>query len=475
MDRGKTLIATLMFAGCLISGIAAVASKENAGMLPIFILLYEWFFFQDLKSPWSSKKLLLITFAAILFSMIAITYLGENPINRILQGYANRDFTMFQRVITEWRVVVYYISLFFFPSPARLSLEHDYPLSMSPADPLTTFFSLTAIIGLIGVALYKAQKDRLVLFCILWFMGNLIIESSVIGIEIIFEHRTYLPFMMVALLAAALVERVILPKKKAVVLLFGLSLLFAVWTHQRNALWADTIVFLDDCVQKAPDKIRPRFNLATELQLKGNSSDSIYHLEQVLKKDPLYIKAYNNIGNIWISLDNIDKALDYYFMALSLDPAKIKQKNQNLSSIHLNLGSILLHRKMADEAAYHFQAGLNLNPHNAQANYLMGVTLMQTGEYDQAENYFKKALLLDPELDQAQRSILQIALLKKTPIKHGKKIIEIYPENIPLHFRLGGFYQKQNDPEHAVAQYRKILELEPHHDGALKGMKDCNG
>ena len=38
----------LFFLGCILAGSLAIGSKENAALLPVFILLYEWYFLQDL-------------------------------------------------------------------------------------------------------------------------------------------------------------------------------------------------------------------------------------------------------------------------------------------------------------------------------------------------------------------------------------------------------------------------------------------
>jgi hypothetical protein len=107
-------------------------------------------------------------------------------------------------VLTEFRVVFFYLSLFFFPHPARLNLDHDFPLSHSLLDPFTTVLAMGAVVGLVGLAVYLARRERLLSFCVLWFLGNLLIESSVIGLEMVFEHRMYLPSMLVGLMVVVL-------------------------------------------------------------------------------------------------------------------------------------------------------------------------------------------------------------------------------------------------------------------------------
>jgi hypothetical protein len=119
-DRGKSNIiyAAVLFAGCFLSGLLALASKQNAAMLPVFILLYEWTFFPFLRNSWKKYWMVWIFAALLVFACAAVLYLGENPLARILSSYDRRTFTLPQRVMTEFRVVLYYVGLFFYPYPS---------------------------------------------------------------------------------------------------------------------------------------------------------------------------------------------------------------------------------------------------------------------------------------------------------------------------------------------------------------------
>jgi hypothetical protein len=181
--KGATGNQRLYFAGCLLSGILAAGSKETVATLPFFIFLYEWYFFQDLNPAWAKRHFKWLGCAFILFAVMAAVF----------------DFTLNQRVLTQFRVVVYFISLLFYPNPGRLNLDYNFSLSDSLFDPIATLFSLCVIIGLVWLAVYTAKKNRLLSFGIFWFLGNLVIESSLIALEIIYEHRTYLPSMFIFL------------------------------------------------------------------------------------------------------------------------------------------------------------------------------------------------------------------------------------------------------------------------------------
>ncbi len=119
----RTLAMVLLFTGSLLAGICALGSKQIAVTLPFFILLYEWYFLQDLDVRWLRKRVLPIAGILLFLAMAALFYLGENPLDKILAGYRSREFTLSQRVMTEFRVVVLYLSLLLYPNPSRLNLD----------------------------------------------------------------------------------------------------------------------------------------------------------------------------------------------------------------------------------------------------------------------------------------------------------------------------------------------------------------
>jgi hypothetical protein len=96
-------------------------------------------------------------------------------------------------VLTQFRVVLYYLTLILYPLPSRLNVDYDFPISKSIVDPPTTLISILIIAGLIGYSLWAAKKRPMVSFWILWYFGNLVIESSIFPLEMVYEHRLYLP------------------------------------------------------------------------------------------------------------------------------------------------------------------------------------------------------------------------------------------------------------------------------------------
>jgi len=273
----------LLFAGCLAAAFLAFRSKEIAVTLPLFIFLYEWYFIRGLSGAWLRRHL---TRGAVFYLplLAALLYLGRDLPQRIINGYAVREFTMGERVLTEFRVVVLYISQLFCPHPYRLNLDHDFPVSRSLVDPLSTLAAIILITGLFVLAIVIARKHRLASFGILWFLGNLVLESSVVGLELVFEHRTYLPSMFAAPIAALLICRCIQPKQRTIAALCLVTLLLSTWTYQRNKVWADDELLWLDCVQKSPEKARPHYNLACLYARRNSANRACKWLERTITR-----------------------------------------------------------------------------------------------------------------------------------------------------------------------------------------------
>ena len=376
----------VLFSGCIISGILSMGSKEIAATLPFFIFLYEWYFFQDVNLNWLKRNAVYLICLFFVIGFIALFFLGGHPIKDILSTYAHRNFTPWQRVLTEFRVIIYYISLIILPSPGRLNLLHDFPISHSFLDPVTTLFSLVAISGMFVTAIWLTRRERLISFCILWFLGNLVIESSVIGAEIIFEHRLYLPSMFFILLFVSLVYRFRSSKWIRAVLLSSVVIVLSVWTYQRNIVWSDDVLLWKDCVVKAPHKSRQHYNLGVVLARKGNLNEAIEEYRAALKIKPDYVEAYYNLGNAFMRKGDARAAIHNYRMAL--------QNNPDFFKAYYNIAKILYGQGNIDEAIQNYQKALAINNETPQTLYNLS-WIYATSEKSRYRNGIKAVKLAE--------------------------------------------------------------------------------
>ena len=55
----------LAFSACAAAGLLAIGSKQNAAMLPVFLVLYDWLFFGGATAAWLKKNLGTLAVAAV--------------------------------------------------------------------------------------------------------------------------------------------------------------------------------------------------------------------------------------------------------------------------------------------------------------------------------------------------------------------------------------------------------------------------
>ncbi len=176
-------------------GLIGVLCKEDAALLPLYLLVIEWlvFGFRNARQAVSRSVPAFYLCFLMLPGIVGLAYLIHHP-QLFLGGYAYRDFTLPERVLTEFRVVLLYIQWTFIPDIRQLALFHDdIAVSAGLLSPLSTLWSLLALIALALLAWFQRQRRPLLSFGILFFFAGQAMESTILPLEIAFEHRNYLP------------------------------------------------------------------------------------------------------------------------------------------------------------------------------------------------------------------------------------------------------------------------------------------
>lgn len=456
----------MWFCGCTGATLLACGSKQTAATLPFYIFFYEWYFFQDLSRTWFKRRLLPLAGVLVLFGALALWNLGIDPLETILGGYEKRDFTPLQRVLTQFRVVIFYISLILFPHPSRLNLDRDFAVSHSIIDPLTTLMCMVAVAGLLFAAWRLAPKQRLASFGILWFLGNLAIESSVIGLEIIFDHRIYLPSMLMCLLAVVLLYPHLRPRWLGIGALVVVVCVFSAWTYERNAVFRDQITIWGDCAAKSPNKPRPHNNLGIFLKKKGRIKEAIAHFKKALELDPEYASAYINLGAAHARLNMNQAALENFSQALQL--------RHQVPEAHYSMGNVLVLLGRSDEALDHYQNALKIRPDYADAHLKLADVLDAKGRQQEAISHYRETLRIDPEYVQAHNNLgVTLASQGKleVAIGHFTKVLQMRPRDAEAHFNMGNARANQGKYEEAAAYFSKALQINPKDREAQRNLK----
>lgn len=238
----------------------AVNSKESAISLPAVLFLYDFIFisecsFRRLLSRWTFYATYLI--GGVVVGYYLVTVVLRQSVGVGLAGHLSRS----AYFLTELRVITRYIFLVFFP--VGLNLDYQYRASSQFLEPavVLSFLFLSSIIVL---AWSIRRKHKVFAFSIFWFFLALAPTSSVIPIlDVIFEHRLYLPLVGVCLSFPCFID-LLLEKVRSqyktglsikTVSLFILTLL-VIGTLQRNYVWGDEVRLFEDGVLKSPKNAR---------------------------------------------------------------------------------------------------------------------------------------------------------------------------------------------------------------------------
>jgi len=394
------------FVGCLVSYFCAVGSKENTILMPLALGLIEIVFYQDIDRLKANKRFIVTALVSgliiFILGVVLFIILKGDPIDYFQRRYADRPFTLGQRLLTEPRVLVLYLSQLFYPGPDRLSIVHDIAISTSLVNPWTTLPAIGMVAGLIGIGIKQVKSRPFLAFGILFYFLNHLVESTVFPLEIAYEHRNYLPSLFVFLAPAAgliaLIERYGNRSKiMALALSVGITLLIVmlgIGTYTRNMVWQTQKSLWQDVALKQPGLARPLQKMAEIYNHAGQNERALKLYTQALAlRDPKpkqsRILSYNNIGNIYFTRGSFQNAIESFERVLEIDP--------DYERARFNLALVLVAANQLEQALTQAEILLSREDDHPKFLNLKGHILIKLNRPEEALSLFRKAFRLAPE------------------------------------------------------------------------------
>lgn len=279
----------------------ALLAKESALVLPGVLLAIEATILRQLPRPDRFWRCPLLLIGIVFPIVITLAYLlWQAPV--ILSGYETRAFTLEQRLLTETRILWRYFVLLLAPRAAALGpLQDDYPLSTGWLEPVTTSVSILAWIALIAAAWKSRRRHSYLALAVFWWLAAHWLESSVLSLELYFEHRNYLPAVGIVLALYLAIESS--PDRTRWVqggLLMTLWLGLNVWIlSESTRIWSNPQIAARIWHEWHPTSPRASQLLAQILVLEGSPLQAHQIIDQV---------AHNNPDDIGLALQNAQMA-----------------------------------------------------------------------------------------------------------------------------------------------------------------------
>jgi len=443
-----------MYSASFVSWLLALGSKEIAATLPVVLFLYEWYFFRDLDKVWLKKQIPFVIIYGIILIGLSGLFIGTSPWEIIMNHYQARDFTMMERLLTEMRVLVFYLSLVVLPLPSRLNLLHAFPLSASLCHPITTLISMLFLVLLLILAINIARKQKLHSFCILWFYIHLAMESSFIGLEIIYEHRLYLPMVGICIAVSYLIFNLSTRLAMTTIICTVLCLFLGTSTYIRNSDWATAESIWKDVVSKNPESHRAQYNLGNVYRDQIGPEHAVRHYQKALEIKPDYSIAYNNLAMTYSDMGDVELAIELFLKAIQSHP-----ENPNA---YYNLALNLANKGNIVEAIRYYYSAIELKPDYAAAWYNVGNLHERLGELDKAQTSYRRAIKWESQKAEAYNNLgILLANQSKFPdaINNFNQAIIAQPKLFPPYINLAKLYLLLNEKYKACEYYEKAKSM----------------
>jgi tetratricopeptide (TPR) repeat protein len=277
----------------------AVLSKANGALLPLLLLLAEWIILSRRPMPsatartWHRRAVPLFLVLPSVLVAAYLLYLLPHSLSAPVEA---RGWSVGQRLLTEPRVLTDYLRLLFVPHAHSSGLFNDaFPISTGWLHPASTIPCIVLVLALIGTGFVLRKRHPAIALALLFYFAAQLMESGWIPLELYYEHRNYLPAMLLfwpigLALGSASVLRFLKVTAGAVLLAT-----LAAMTTQRANLWGDGFRQAQVWAAINPDSARAQTNAALYDMAHKRPRLAVARLRLALPRHPDDIQAPINL------------------------------------------------------------------------------------------------------------------------------------------------------------------------------------
>ncbi|MBI4648974.1 MAG: tetratricopeptide repeat protein [Bacteroidia bacterium] len=413
---------TILFIICTLLFIMALMSKSSAIVLPLILLLIDYYFSRKLSIRLVIEKVILLGFS-VLWGILAL--LSAKIIGSI--EMSSQYYSIVNKILIVIYSYIFYIAKFFVP--VHLSCIHYNPVLTDGWLPLEYYLAPAGIFIILALLIFfkKFRKDMIFSILLYSITIGLVIRIIPIGGTVVCERYFYLPSLGIAFIIAALFKRIIDSKVEKIkriwpvlfLLFVPVLIVFSIATHNRSKVWANGLTLFSDVIEKYPERGYGYYCRGNVRVALDKLSDALPDFNKALMIEEAW-DYYLSRGNTLSLLGRHDDALHDYNRALEIYPTNF-EINKSRGTAYANL-------KMYDKALEDFSLVIEKQHNNFEAYYNRGII------YSRMKNYF-------------------------SAIKDYSKAIELKNDFKDAYFNRGNSKKKMGDMQGACADWIKAMEL----------------
>lgn len=202
--------------------------------------------------------------------------------------------------------------------------------------------------------------------------------------------------------------------------------------------------------------IQELFKQAVNLHLQGRVEDAITIYNKVLRIRPDHHLARNNLGALYLGLNDNERALNQFKGALKI-------KNAFPDALN-NLATALKNQKRYEEALEALKQAISLKPDFGSAYFNLGNTYREMGNCEEAISAFNRAASLKPDDPEVQNS-LGSTLLLSGQLREAKealhRALNAKSDYAPAFYNLGLILMEEGGGEEAIRAFLSATEILP--------------
>lgn len=394
----------------LFSALLAVFSKEIAVVLPLALILCEYYQMDfNLKRLFANWRVYFLYFFVNIFYLLVYFFVFP-PKQEIFASLG-----IYNNLISMFDILGIYLKDMLFPKDL-VCLPPIIPISY-----LRVVFAVILVLIFVYIVLKRRRFAKEISFAILWFFLWLLPSNNFINaFRIPGAYRfLYISIMGFGLLLSVLFTKLWERNARFLsemfvlrrILFFACLGYFSIFTISANACWKNEMILYLSMVKKYPWSSYAHTTFGSVLLKYGNYQEAMKEFNFVLSQDRHsygsldLVKVYCNLGFIYRQEGQYSKAEQMYAEALKLFP--------HIAYIHTELGICYGQQGLYEKALQCFNKAKEINPSFSPACVYSGVSYVLMQKYAEAKREFLLALEIYPDSQVAKDNLKRLQTVWK--------------------------------------------------------------